>query len=205
VTLTGTYPFAIAATATLTFTPDAVNPSDDPNIVFVANGQRTLNFTIPANSTQAVFTGQTAFQTGTVAGAITLSVNLQSGGSDVTPPGSSRTTTVSRGAPVISSVSVIQNTSGFQVKVVGFSTPREVTGATFNFTARSGTLQTTSFSVPVGPPFTTYCQSQASTQFGSQFQLTVPFTVQGNINTIGSVSATLANSVGTSAAVSANF
>lgn len=201
VSLTGAYQFDISGTATLTFAPDAVNPSDDPNITFVANGQRTLNFTIPANSTQAVFAGQTEFQTGTVAGAIALNVTLQSGGSDVTPPGSSRTITISRGAPVISSVTV---TSGFSVQVIGFSTPREMVAAAFNFTARSGTLQNSSISVDVGSPFTTYYQGTASTEFGSQFRLTVPFSVQGGAS-IGSVSVTLRNSVGTSTAVSANF
>ena len=170
----------------------------------MANGQRTLNFTIPANSTQAVFAGQTEFQTGTVAGAIVLDVTLQSGGSDVTPPGSSRTVTISRAVPVISRVTVTQNTSGFSVEVVGFSTPREMVGAAFTFTVRSGTLQNPSVSVDVGSPFTTYYQGTASTEFGSQFRLTVPFTVQGGAS-IGSVSVTLTNSVGTSTAVSANF
>jgi hypothetical protein len=42
--------------------------------------------------------------------------------------------------PVISSVTVTQNTSGFSVQVVGFSTPREMVAAAFNFAARSGTL-----------------------------------------------------------------
>jgi len=204
VALTAPYQSDINGTATLTFASDAVNPSDDPNITFVANGQRTLGFTIPANSTQAVFTGPTEFQTGTVAGAITLSVTLQSGGSDVTPPGSSRTVTITRGAPVITSVTATQSTSGFQVQVVGFSTTREMAAAAFNFTARSGTLQNSSVSVDVGSLFTTYYQSPGSTAFGSQFRLTVPFTVQGGA-TLGSVSVTLTNSVGTSAASSANF
>jgi hypothetical protein len=204
VSLTGTYQFDINGTATLTFAPDAVNPSDDPNIAFVTNGQRTLGFTIPANSTQGVFSGPTEFQTGTVAGTITLSVTLQSGSSDVTPPGSSQAITISRGVPVISSVTVTPNASGFQVQVVGFSTPREMVAAAFNFTARSGTLQNSSISVDVASPFTTYYQGAASTEFGSQFRLTVPFTVQGGAS-LGSVSVTLRNSVGTSAAVSANF
>src|SRR5262245_24258373 len=53
--LTTPYPIALAGNMVLTFTTKAENPSDDPMTIF-SNGTRTASFTIPANSTDAVFT-----------------------------------------------------------------------------------------------------------------------------------------------------
>jgi hypothetical protein len=77
--------------------------------------------------------------------------------------------------------------------------------AAFHFTAAAGaTLQTTDISVDVSSLFTAWYQNPASLATGSQFTLTVPFTVGGNTSTIASVTVTLTNSVGASAPVSAN-
>jgi hypothetical protein len=86
------------------------------------------------------------------------------------------------------------------VVVDGFSTPREVTQASFSFTPAPGkTLQNATLTIPnVGDAFTNWYQSPDSLQEGSQFRLTVPFTVQGNADDVASVSVTLTNSVGTS-------
>jgi hypothetical protein len=65
-------------------------------------------------------------------------------------------------------------------------------------------LQTTSVSVDVSSLFAAWYQNPASLATGSQFSLTVPFTVSGNVSTIASVTVTLTNSLGASAPVSAN-
>jgi hypothetical protein len=77
--------------------------------------------------------------------------------------------------------------------------------ATFQFEPAAGaTLQTTSFTIDVSALFAAWYSSAASLATGSQFSLTVPFTIGGNVSAIASVSVTLTNSVGASAAVSAN-
>jgi hypothetical protein len=76
----------------------------------------------------------------------------------------------------------------------------------WDFTGQGGVaVQPTSLTIDVSSVFDNFYRGSASTQFGSQFRLTVPFTVQGNSNSIVSVSATLSNSQGTSAAASQNF
>ena len=85
----------------LTFTPDVVNPiADDPAVQFISTGGRVLNFSFPADSTQAVFGGAAGatFQTGSVAGTINLSVFFEG------VLNSSRNITVRRQVPVIVSI-----------------------------------------------------------------------------------------------------
>jgi hypothetical protein len=201
------YPVPVTGTVTLSFTPNAAVNADDPAIQF-STGGRTASFNIPAGSTQAVFTDPNlAIQTGTVAGTITLTTALQAGGNPVNcgcPL--TKTVQIARSAPVISSVRITAVTGGFNVAVIGFSTTREITSATFHFTPSSGNaLQTTDVTVPVGTAFTTWYQSSASNAFGSQFLLTQPFNVQGISGAVGTVSVTLSNTQGTSQAVSATF
>jgi hypothetical protein len=207
VALGSAYPVAVTGTVTLTFTPNAAVNSDDPAIQF-STGGRTANFNVPAGSTQAAFaTPDLAIQTGTVAGTITLTTTLQAGGNPVTcgcPL--TKTVQVARSVPVISSVRIVAVNGGFNVVVIGFSTTREITTATFHFTPSSGnTLQTTDVTMPVGTAFTTWYQSSASNPFGSQFLLTQPFNVQGISGAVGTVSVTLTNTQGASQAVSATF
>jgi len=198
ITLASAYPLPLTVTATLSITP---NPGNSTDLMF-ANGTRTTQITIPANTTTATL----PFQTGTLPGTIQVTLTLSAAGVNVTPSvPPSATTAIAATAPVISGVSVSTTSTGLQVTVVGTSTTLDMKTATFTFTPAAGaTLQTTSFTVDVSSLFTAWYQSAASLATGSQFSLTVPFTISGNVSTIGSVSVTLTNSVGASAAVSAN-
>ena len=80
---------------------------------------------------------------------------------------------------------------------------RQVTQAVFTFTGNN--LGTTQVTVPVDSAFTTWFGGAGSAQFGSSFLYTQPFTVQGNVSDIASVSVTVSNATGTSAAVGASF
>jgi hypothetical protein len=182
-----------------------VSPADDPAIQFSAGG-RTLNFTIPAGQTSA-FSTAPLVQTGTVAGAIKLTVRLTAAGQDITPtPTPAITVQVARSAPVVRTVQVVRTGGGFEIKVTGYSTPRQMTQAVFSFTAAAqGGLQTTSLTVPLGTAFTAWYAGTPSAQFGSQFLYTQPFTVQGEIGAIASGTVTLSNAVGSSQAVSFAF
>jgi len=197
----------ITGSVTLTFAPNAVNQSDDPSIQF-STGGRTLNFTIPAGQTTASWPSPPAVQTGTVAGQLQLTLRFSAGGQDITPlfvP--VRLVTIAKAAPQIDSVQMVRTTDGFQVQITGYSTPREVTQAAFEFTtAQGGNSQTIPVTVSVNSNFTTWYTGESATQYGSAFLYTQPFTVQqGNVSVIASVSVTLANATGTSSAVSASF
>jgi hypothetical protein len=179
----------------------------DPALQFAAGGT-TLNFTIPAGaSTVSPIAGGT-IQQGTVAGTLTVTLtSLTSGGVSILPATPvTATATILPLAPVITANSVqITNltATGFDVVLTGYSTTRDITTATFTFTASSGTAfsGTTTFPVSVGSAFSAWYQGAQSQSFGSMFKLQVPFTITGNASVLGSVSVTLTNSVGTSAPV----
>jgi hypothetical protein len=198
ITLASPYSLPIVVTATLALTP---NPGNSTDLKF-ANGLRTTQLTIPANTTTATL----AFQTGTLAGSIQLSLSLSALGINITPPvAPAATTAIATTAPTISSVSVATSAGGLQVTVVGTSTTLDMQTATFQFTPAAGAnLQTTSVSVNVSSLFAAWYKNPASLATGSQFSLTEPFTISGNISAIASVTVTLTNSVGASAAASAN-
>jgi hypothetical protein len=198
ITLASPYPLALQVTATLTITPNIANTTD----LMFANGLRTTQITIPANTTTATL----AFQVGTLPGAIQFSLALTAAGVNVTPAAPpTATTTIAATAPVINSVTVTTTSTGLQVTVVGTSTTLSMNTATFQFTPAAGaTLQTSSVNINVSSLFAAWYASSASLATGSQFSLEVPFTITGNISSIASVSVTLTNSVGASNSVSAN-
>ncbi len=197
------YPADLRGVLTLAFLSDSF--SDDPAIQF-ANGTRTVNFTIPAGTTQAVFDqlGRTApFQTGTVSGRIVLSTSFTVGQVDLTPATApSLSTMIPAGPPQLTSVRLgNQNGNTFQLLVSGYSTSRSVTQLALQFTGAAGTnLQTSQQTVDVASAFTNFYLDPGSRVFGSQFTLTLTLTINGDPNALQSVSVTVSNSRGTSAA-----
>ena len=204
--LASSFPVELNGTATLTFTPEG-NLPPDPAIRF-ASGGTSVNFTIPAGQTQAVPAPGTlfAFQTGTTAGTITLAITLREGDQVLQPaPFATRTLRIPAGPPQITNVAVAQTAGGFEVRVTGYSNIRQVSGATFRFTAAPGAaLATTELNVPVAQAFQSWFSGDASRQYGGQFLLTVSFTVQGSVSSIGNVQVTLTSNAG-SGSGSANF
>lgn len=199
---------ALSGTLQLSFTPNAAGVSSgymDPALQF-SSGTTTLNFTIPQGST-SVSAG--TLQQGTVAGTITVTLpSLTANGANVLASPVSGSVTVVQLPPVINAGSVqitSLTASGFNVVLTGYSTSREMNTANFTFTAAPGTAfsGTTTFSVNVNTAFTDWYSNSASDADGSQFMLTVPFTISGPTSVLGSVSVTLTNSIGTSASQSA--
>lgn len=193
---------AVSGQVTLSFKPDATVATDDPAIQF-ANGGRTAQFNIAAGATKATFpVTSMAFQTGTVAGTITLTVTSNASNGSL-----SQAVVVGRAAPVIQSATIVPNSSGFQVQISGFSNTRDLAGASFHFTAVSGqALQTSDLSVNLSSPASQWYGGGSSTQFGGQFLLLVPFTVQqGAESGLSTVSVQLQNGQSTSAAATAKF
>jgi hypothetical protein len=205
VALASPLPDSVTGTLAVTFTPNATNPSDDPNVTMV-NGDtsaRNTNVAFPSNTLNANLSlANGVLQAGTVAGTIELSVtNVQDGGVSVTPGNSTFDIQVPQLPPVITGIRVLNLTAaGFDVEITGYSTPRDIKSATFDFGAATGQkLLTVELQPAVNSPFTTYYQSSASDATGSSFVYTQPFSIkQGTVNAVASVTVTLANSAGTS-------
>jgi hypothetical protein len=202
------YPLAISGQVTLTFAPDSPSP-DGQEVVFTTGG-RTVSFTVPANTTQAVFSGATpGVQTGTVSGTITLTLRLTAAGIDITPsPAPSTTLLIAKSAPKITSATVTRTSGGFNLVVVGYATSREMVSAAITFTAATGvTLSSSQATISLAAVFTTWYQSSASTPYGSNFSLTMPFTFTNATSTapLTSVSVVLTNAQGNSTSTSATY
>jgi hypothetical protein len=218
--LNAVYPLALSGTLTLAFNSDVF--ANDPAVQF-STGGRTIPFTIPANSRQAVFpngASQMRIQTGTVAGTITLtpSFSTTTGGIDMTPQNPpSLNLTVAQSAPKLLSVVISTRTANsFTLLVTGYATGRSITQMDFTFSPTSGErVSTSKITLAVEPTFLAWYQGTGSAQFGSLFTATVPFTLAGDIvntttftnviDTIQSVAVTIANRQGTSASTTVNL
>jgi hypothetical protein len=192
--LDNAYPLPVTGEIRLRFLPDAAIGADDPAIQF-SNGGRAVAFTIAANSTRP--DSQIALQTGTVAGTIELNVTLQGG------LGVSRSITISRLAPSIRNLKMVRTPAGFELRATGFSNTREMTNATVRFAGAS--LQTTEVLIPLNELARSWYQSNASRPFGSQFSLTLPFSIQGSLSAIQSATLVITNAQGSSAPVIVDF
>jgi hypothetical protein len=210
VRLGGPTPAALNGTLTLSFAPAAGIPAGykDPALQFVSGGP-TLDFTVPAQSATVTLPQNGAIQQGTVAGDINIVLTrLIAGSVNVLPqPAPSRTITVPRLSPVIvpNSVRIINVTANtFEVDVTAYSTPREMSMATFTFAAAPGTgiEGSASFSVDVRNEVSQWYARTESLPFGSLLRLRARFTITGDPNSLRTATVTLANSVGMSAPVS---
>jgi hypothetical protein len=214
--LASPYPLALTGVLTMSISTNLIA---DQAFQFITGG-RTVAFVIPANSTSAIFANQgpdLPLQIGTVASTITLTPSFatQAGGVPLTP--SSPTTlqfTVAPAAPVlVTGVPANETASSFVLSLTGYSTTRTLTSVTLQFTAAAGmTLGTSQVTINIQPAATLWFQSTASQAFGGQFEVNLPFILQGTpptgktlLETIASISATVSNGVGTSSSVGVNL
>ncbi len=208
VSLAEGYPLDLTGKLTLTFLPDSF--ADDPSIQF-SSGGRTVDFRIPANSTEAVFGGsakQVQFQSGSVAGGISVTPSFAAGAVSVTPtPAPAKTVTVPAGPPQLRGVQPGARTANsFELLVSGYSTTRAVTQLKLDFTPPAGArLDTPSLTYNVEAPFTAWYQSTAGKAFGSQFTVSVTVNVNGDANAVQAVTATASGPAGSSNPVSVNL
>jgi len=210
------YPAAVSGTLTIGIASDL---TPDPAVQF-STGGRTVAFVIPANSTNATFTGQgpdIQLQTGTVASTITVTPAFatQAGGINLTPPSpASLQFSVGTAAPTIISASVGNiGASSFVLTVVGYTTTRSLTTLAVQFTAAPGfNISAAPVNIDVSHVAAAWFVSTGSAAFGGEFQVTVPFTLNGTVATgqtlvgsLAAVSATISNSVGASNSMQVNF
>lgn len=198
IALDSPYAAPITGQALVTFSPDS-GPAD--STIAFASGGTSASFTLPAGALAAGGDASLALQTGTAAGVLTVTLRLQAGGIDITPsPAPAFSATIGRAAPVITATQVTRTANSITIFVTGYSTAREVTQATFTFSAASGqTLQSTAgtMNLDVGGVFGPFF---ASSSMGGQFLFTQPFTVQGDPAAVIPVSVTLTNRAGSQTA-----
>lgn len=207
ITVTLATPYSSDLTGTMNLDFVSSVGADDLMIAF-GSGGRTATFTIPAGSTQAQFNGSSsiALLTGTTAGTFTLTVAsvMTASGASVTPPTlPTAQFTTNPTVPFISTVTLTTTTGALSVVVTGFSSTRDMSSGTFVFTPSSNaTLATSSVAVTLSPAFTTWYSNTTSEQYGTQFTLTVPFSVKGAAGDVVAVNVTLNNSKGNSTSCS---
>lgn len=166
-----------------------------------------MAFTLPAGTVQPLF-GQSstlAFSTGTVAGNLTVTGTVTAGSANVTPsPAPSQSGAIAKSVPILTAASITRVTGGLDVTITGYSTTREIASATITFNPAAGSTVTSApITVQLASVFTAWYASAASTAVGSAFTVTLPFTVTGNTNAIGSASVTMTNSQGASQPITA--
>jgi hypothetical protein len=214
-TLASPYPSALQGTLTLTFVSTVF--TDDPSIQF-ASGGRTVGFKIPANSTQALFSGNLAsmaLQTGTTAGNIVITPAFaMQGGFDLTPSSPNiLTLTIQRSAPQLLNASVTSQTlSSFTVVLNGYSTTRAIRQLDIQITPKQGqNFSATHLTIDVSSASSAWFQSATSQSFGGSFLVAIPFnlsngnTTQDLVHLLQSLSITATNDVGASSAVSVSI
>lgn len=197
------FPVDIEGMLRLSF--DSAAFSNDPSILF-PTGRKEARFTIPQGRTEAVFSGNltaTPFQTGTVAGAITVSATFTVGRVDITPDAAPEAVfTVVPAAPLLRYLALGNTGQGrFSVQVTGFATARSVSRLQIVFSGAN--IATANLTADVADAFTLYYAGNQSAASGSSFVATVNFTVEeGNFEDLSAVTITAENELGQSNPVS---
>ena len=209
--LTTPYPLAVQGTLRLSFVSSVF--ADDPAVQF-SNGSRTVNFTIPANSTRAAFNGgaaTVALQTGTTAGDIIITPSFgTAAGLDLTPATADTLTfNMPRTVPEILSATISSQTlTSFSVLISGYSTTRSIRRLEIDVTPKSGqNIASSHLTLDVTGASSAWFQSTASQPYGGTFLISIPFVLQNGSSTddvvrrLQSLTITGVNDVGSSSAV----
>jgi len=194
------YAVPIAATLTLTFTP-APGLTTDGTILF-PNGTTTTTFTIPANTTTIP---PLQFQSGSVAGTITVTLKLTAGGVDITPtPVPTLVITSPPATPGVAGVTLDRSGDTLTVTVQGYSNTRDIEQIHFHFVAAPGqSLATSDLVIDGSALFSAWYSNPASPTYGSTFHYIQVFNLDQDAAVVGQVQVTLVNSQGNSQTVSA--
>jgi hypothetical protein len=190
-------PYSLPLKGTLVLTQDSGALTPDPAVQFASGGQ-LLAFTIPANSTDAIFpngTKQVRLQTGSVATTVTLTPSFTTAaGLDLTPAAPQTLQfTVARAAPQLLTAGISSLASNsFTLTVTGYTTSRSLTGLQFQLTASSDVnLSSSKTILDVSGASQAWFQSSASQPFGGQFIVAIPFNIQVSSGTLSSPSGSL--------------
>jgi hypothetical protein len=209
--LDGVYPLSLRGVLTLSFVSDVFTEN---TAVQFSTGGRLVAFTIPANTTRAIFENgstEVKLQTGTVAGVIQLrpAFATQSGFALAVADPVQLSMTINRAAPQLLSGEIAgRTTNGIGIVITGYSTTRTLRQLDIQLSPAGGaTFTATKLSVNVEPASVVWFQSPQSQALGGLFSLSVPVTFQRGGSTedlvryLQSVSVTVSNDVGVSNAI----
>jgi hypothetical protein len=193
--LTMQLPTAASASASgsvnLAFLPDSTLITDDPAVVFLATGTRSLPFSISQGSTQILINSQTyaIFQTGTSSGRIRFTV------SGIVTDGDPTTLLNVPASPIsLDTATATRRTGNLDIQLIGFDNTYSAGAMTFTFFDLLGqALQPGAIRANFAQDFRAFF---TRTQAGSAFQVRVSFPVTGDTSGIGSVDVQLTNSAG---------
>ncbi|HEX4808676.1 MAG TPA: choice-of-anchor D domain-containing protein [Bryobacteraceae bacterium] len=194
-------PSTITAIGTLAlqFTSAVNGVQDDPAVKFLATSGRSLQVTLAQGATSATYNGQSelTFQTGTTAGTLLFTLTFPE-----SQPITKQITIAN--APVeITQMTAIAQDPYLVVTMTGYDNTYTAGPMIFNFYDTSGKAIATNMGVNATTNFQQYFSSTAS---GGAFSIQLSFPVTaGAIASVGSVSATMSNSAGTSTLMKANF
>lgn len=189
----------VNGTLTLIFEGDVGGMPDDTNIRFIATGNRSIAFTVPAGATKAQFAGGSneaaRFQTGAASGKIRLVAKLGQWER-------SAQLNIRSDAPKLTSGSLQRGSGTLTVNVSGFDNMRTASTAVFFFFDTNGKQigGASGIEATVGDVFGTFFRASTT---GGVFQLRAEFPVQGDVSAIQSVQVALRNSLGLSQRVTA--
>jgi hypothetical protein len=195
------YPVDLRGTLALAFTPEQGLPNVTGPDAFLSLGStpQFANpvFTIPAGS----LTITVPMQPGTSAGTVRIvASDLSAAGFQVVSGEAAALTTRLQAVPPQIQACVSDRRAGaLNVRVTGISTTRDVGEAVFAFTPLAGSnLEPVELRSNVSSLFNTFYSG-----IGGAFVYDQQFTVDGDVNAIGSIRVTLSNARGSSATVEA--
>ena len=184
-------PASASGFVNLAFLPDSAVVTDDPAIVFLATGTRSLPFSISQGSTQITINNQTSaiFQTGTSSGRIRFTL------SGITTDGDPTTLlTIPASSLSIDTATATRRAGNLDIALIGFDNTYSAGAMTFTFLDASGAaLPPGAIHADFTPDFRAFF---AKTQAGSAFQVRISFPVTGDTSGIGSVDVQLTNAAG---------
>ena len=197
------YPAPVTGQVTLTFQPDAAVPADDPAVQFATGGQDgvvhhpgqcDLGF---GGIPDGIGGGHHRAQRYAAGGRHRYHAAGWRGAHDADQPLGTENPKCD-GSAERGGVRVADNGA--------FGPTRELVNASVRLTPAPGAdLQTPTFTIQLADVAGRWFQDPAGMQFGSQFTLVLPFTVQGDPSAIASATVTLSNQSGSSQAATVSF
>lgn len=179
-------------TLTMTFTPSVANVADDPSILFISTGTRSLQVSVAPGATQATYNGVVSipFQTGTTAGTITFTVAFP----NQAPV--SQSFTITDAKIVITNAKAVRQDPNLVVTITGYDNTYSAGKLAFTFYDTGGNSMTPSaISVDATSAFSQYFFNNDPA--GGAFSVQATFPVTGAVSSVGSVSIQIANAIGT--------
>jgi hypothetical protein len=192
-TIPGGSPIAATGYVNLTFAPTTAAVKDDSAIAFLANGARSIPFSVGAGATAALLGGQNSatFQTGTTEGTITFTITTATSLTGTSPV---KVFTIGGTPVIVDSTNASKERAGFlDITIVGADNTYSAGAMAFSFFDASGNAIGNAVNSDFTQAFKTYYGGAAA---GSAFQVLVSFPVVGSVANIGSVKVTLTNAAG---------